>query len=256
MKVVFWSLVGTAILGVILALVGMGIYGFDFDAMAADLHGDHHHEARSISLDDLDMSATINISVRSQNLVVREGTEFRIDYYYNTRRSNIEYSIYNGVFSAEFERNWRFGIVNWPRSRHVTVTLTLPAGFDGILNLESRSGNKNIGAINAESINLVARSGNTTINRATANSISVESRSGNTTINRATADVINVTARSGNNRITVVGNRTDHHIVTSNRSGNTRIDGRRMGSSHTEGAGQVRQITMTVRSGNNTLNFV
>ncbi|MCL2587402.1 MAG: DUF4097 domain-containing protein [Firmicutes bacterium] len=238
MRILTWVLVAVACLGVILALIGLGIYGFDFERVSADLHGDHHYEARSINVTDSDtVPHTINIKVRSLNIVVREGAEFGVEYYYNLHYSMVEYTIENGILDAEFGHRWSFRIMNWQRSRHATVTITVPYAFGGILNLESRSGNVNVQTVEVNAININARSGNITMDRVTANSINIENR-------------------SGNNRITVSGARSEFYISTSNRSGVTRIAGSRVSSRHTEGAGNARIVTISSRSGNNTLNFI
>ncbi|MCL2569781.1 MAG: DUF4097 domain-containing protein [Firmicutes bacterium] len=287
--IVFISLMAT---GLVIGVIGLAMYSFDFSRVRADILREGHYESAYIT--HTNTPTALNLNVRSQNVVIAQGDEFRVEYYQNMHYSRISYNIDNDVFTFTYSRRFVFTLFEATPRRFRTINVTVPTDFDGNINIYARSGNVNISNIDADKVNIDIRSGNTTITNMDASSINVQgragnitlndvnvdttittyTRSGNTNINDATGTTVTSKSRSGNIRMIgleftnittdirsgnasvlgVRGNVEDYRITMSNRSGNSTLNGSRVSGTVSHGTNGT--IIMTTRSGNNTLRFI
>ena len=262
MKGFKWFFIITACLGIGVGVAGLALYGFDFDQVGSDLRSEHQYEGRYMVLSQSDIDV-LNFDIRGRNIIVREGSQFRLDYYFSSHCRYIVNGndtdnrpiIVNRQLSFGLRQQFNFPMFNIQPARFHRIYVTVPAGFGGDINIVGRSGNVNVENIGAGDLYVNMRSGNIRVANVTADEITITNRSGNIRLENIRSNDIAVYNRSGNNTVSVVGNRNNFAIALSHRSGRSTVNGARVVSNYTS-PGSPGNITMNVRSGNNTLNFV
>ncbi|MCL2846830.1 MAG: DUF4097 domain-containing protein [Firmicutes bacterium] len=229
-KIICWVLIAA---GLGLAIAGMGVYGFDFNAMAADFRGEHHFVVGYATPETTPTSVRINI--RSQNVIVRTGDDFRIDYHMNVHYSTVTNRMDGDEWVFEKSRRWAFSLFDAQPSHTWRVYVTIPANFNGPLVLDNRSGNMDIEGLTLENLTVNGRSGNISIRNTTVRNLTIDNRSGN----------VNANINTWEPNWTVANYRID----TTTRSGLVRLNGNRVGSG-VQSNGTDGNIRITNRSGN------
>jgi|GEM_PF-2547602 len=237
-----------AVVGVLIALSGLIVYGFDFVALGADFRGSRHYESHAIILDDNALPSTLNIDVRGHNVVIRAGEEFGVNLYIHTTRTELDYNFteYGGEvsFNIKVRRNFQVELFSFTPARYNTINIIIPNEFYGDVNLESRSGNVDISGINigGGNIDIDSRSGNVRITNTTAEEFKINSQSGNVRVNNSNGIEFLIEVTSGNvNLNNVKGN----EIIVETRSGNVNLNNV-----------EFTIIRTDVRSGNATIRLI
>ncbi len=205
------------LVGIILLLCAFAASGFDYNGF----------NGRDMKLDQYTVDAQafdeIDIDTSTVDVEIMVGTDIDktyIDVYQDSSAPhNVKYE--NGKLTIESgERPWYKNIgIFWGKCK---ITVLLPSGIQGNLNIESDTGGVNIGALSFESISLSTDTGDITCSASASGEINIETDTGDVDIT-SSAPSIRVESDTGDVTLhrTVA---TDNLYITTS-TGDVEIEG-------------------------------
>jgi len=211
--------------------IGFAVSGFDVGAFTKSFGISVSNESDKVEVPEFNGESyhTIKIDVSSSDVVLKASSDnvFRITYYENEERYTTEFSNDGGIVKLEQKPKpfkWTMLAPSINIRKNDTATIEVPRSFDGVLDLQSRSGDITVTAIfdwlTTASIKVI--SGNIKVTELSVfGNVAIEAVSGNVTVNSLSAAAVTAKATSGNIRLTAV--RTDGKLTTETRSGDITV---------------------------------
>ena len=274
-----WTFIGFLITGVILGIVSLCIYGFNFGKLYDDFSQARYYTEETQSFDETYSKFTINTSNCDVSLKSSNDDKFHLTYWKHSEYSIITLETEGSEFLFKEREKFSFRASNFKVGKYLKIVLEVPTGFVGEMSLieyngdvevnnvaleklsiENYNGNVKVRAVTvAELTHIKSHNGEIALTETSGERVSVETFNGDVKILNGSYNHVIIVNYNGDNSVTQNGVAMDYRLEFVNHNGRSYLHD---GTEYVRASGVhnsavvARTVYLKTYNGNNRLKFV